>query len=67
MNGWAYTSDQIEKNVIKRKSCIKGLYITGHWISQYLPGGIPTVAFLGAATAKLVNLQEKIICRKKSK
>ena len=58
MNGWAYTPRQIESSIIKRKSAIKGLYFTGHWVNQPLPGGIPSVAFLGKTTAKLVRNDE---------
>ncbi len=57
--GWAYIPSQIQAQVIKRNSRIKGLYFAGHWVNQPYPGGVPGVAFVGKTTARLISLQIK--------
>jgi phytoene dehydrogenase-like protein len=56
--GWAPTPSQLFDPDFRQKSFIKGLYLTGHWVTQ--THGIPGVAYLGYNTAKLILKREKI-------
>jgi len=60
MSGWAFTPAQTQYPTIRRNSSIQALYMTGHWVNQLSPGGVPSVAFMGKKTAKLVELRESV-------
>lgn len=50
--GWAPLPSQVFDPAFRQKSSIKGLYLTGHWVTQ--AHGIPGVVYLGYNTAKLI-------------
>jgi len=53
--GWSYTQSQIDKDTMPAITSIKGLYLTGHWVTQGIgQGGISTVAYSGRNVAQLV-------------
>jgi all-trans-retinol 13,14-reductase len=53
--GWASTVSQIDRNIFPSKTSIKGLYSTGHWVTNGMgQSGIPLVAFCGRNVAKLL-------------
>lgn len=56
--GWAYTPEQLFVPDFSRKSFMKGLYITGHWITQ--TQGITGATYQGYSTAKLILRNENI-------
>ncbi len=56
--GWAPSQSQLFEPAFRQKTCIKGLFITGHWTAQ--THGIPGVAYLGYNTARLILKHEKI-------
>lgn len=40
---------------IYQNNCqVKGLYLTGHWIPQIVPGSVAMAAFSGRKAAKLL-------------
>ena len=64
MHGWASTIKQTNCFIIRPKTNINGLYITGHWITQLAPGGTPMAAASGRNTARLIfNNERKTIKR----
>jgi phytoene dehydrogenase-like protein len=53
--GWASTVNQIDRNIFPSQTSIKGLYLTGHWVTNGIgQSGIPLVAFCGRNVAKLL-------------
>ncbi len=57
--GWTSTPLQINRNIMPPETFIKGLYLTGHWVTQGAgQGGISTVAFCGK------NISERILSNK---
>ncbi|MBF0533072.1 MAG: NAD(P)/FAD-dependent oxidoreductase [Candidatus Omnitrophica bacterium] len=53
--GWAYSSQQIQSQIVKRNCAIRNLFFCGHWVNQPYPGGVPGAAFSGKATADLIR------------
>ena len=56
--GWACTPWQLAEPDLRKPSFIRGLYLTGHWITQGL--GIPGVVYTGYETAKALLRKEHI-------
>lgn len=54
IHGWAPLLNQISVDLIKQKTEYKGLYLTGHWITQPGQGGLPMVMKSGHDVAKLL-------------
>ncbi|UCG78955.1 MAG: NAD(P)/FAD-dependent oxidoreductase [Nitrospirota bacterium] len=57
--GWAHSVEQLFDVDFNIRSSIKGLYLTGHWTAKAL--GIPGVAYVGSATAKLIMMKDNIM------
>jgi len=56
--GWASTPAQFADPDLRRPSCMKGLFLTGHWATQGM--GIPGVAYLGYDMANYILKKKKI-------
>ena len=53
--GWASTIDQSSATLVRPKSLIDGLYLTGHWVTYGAgQGGTPMVAYAGRKIAEMV-------------
>jgi len=59
MHGWASTPQQTNNYLIRPKSYIKNLYMTGHWITHLAPGGTPMAVLSGKNTANLILADKK--------
>lgn len=58
--GWASTVNQIDRNVFSPVTSLKGLYLTGHWVTTGLgQSGICTVASCGKNVAKILLRDSK--------
>lgn len=53
--GWAYSLSQIDKETMPAITPLKGLYLSGHWVTQGIGhGGVSTVAYCGKNVAKTI-------------
>lgn len=53
--GWEITPDQTQWELVRQKSLIKGLYLTGHWITTPVGnGGVSAVAMSGKHVAQMI-------------
>ncbi|MBF0571382.1 MAG: NAD(P)/FAD-dependent oxidoreductase [Candidatus Omnitrophica bacterium] len=50
--GWEPNTSQIAKKGFSQTTCIKNLYLTGHWST--LAQGVPGVSYLGRSTANII-------------
>lgn len=60
VHGWASLPSQLDPLIIRQKSFIEGLYLSGQWIT--LPtgeSGLPMAAYTGKSTARLILKREK--------
>lgn len=54
--GWASSFKQVDKNLFPSQTSIKGLYLTGHWVTSGIGhSGIAIVALSGKNLAKLLT------------
>jgi len=57
--GWASTSTQFADPDFRKPSCVKGLFLTGHWATQGM--GIPGVTYLGYDMANFILKKKKML------
>ncbi len=60
--GWESTPTQLANPEFRKPSCIRGLYLTGHWTTHGL--GIPGVTYVSYDTARMILKEKQKIIKK---